>query len=81
MKVRVLFFSVLRDITSIQEAEIILPAGATVATLLEQLFAQWPALRAWDESLLVAVDQTYARRADPLHEGAEAAVMPPVQGG
>lgn len=83
MKVRVLFFSVLRDITSIEELEWSLPADASLVQLLDQLETRWPKLREWAGSLLLAVDQSYVKR-DPtllLHDGAEVALMPPVQGG
>jgi molybdopterin converting factor small subunit len=81
MTVRVLFFSVLRDLTDAQEVPLQVQPSATVGTLLEDCFARWPKLREWDTSLLVAVDQSYARRSTPLHENAEVAIMPPVQGG
>lgn len=82
MKVRVLFFSVLRDITGCGEAAVeIASADACVATLLEEVFSRWPRLREWDRSLLIAVDQTYEKRDAALHDGAEVAIMPPVQGG
>ena len=81
MKVRVLFFSVLKDLTGSDEVTQELAPGATVADLLTAVFTRWPGLQAWDASLLVAVDQTYARRNTPLHDGAEIAIMPPVQGG
>ena len=81
MKVRILFFSVLRDITGNSEVTQILPPGATVADLLKSCFTQWPALQKWDASLLLAVDQSYVKRSAALHEGAEVAIMPPVQGG
>ena len=82
MKLRVLFFSVLRDITGTGEIVIELPGGsASVADLLDHLYLRWPPLRDWDRSLLVAVDQVYAKRSEPLHDNAEVAIMPPVQGG
>lgn len=81
MKVRVLFFSVLKDITGVDELEWDCGAGACVADLLEQAYARWPRLRDWDGSILLAVDQTYVRRDAVLHENAELAIMPPVQGG
>lgn len=81
MKVRVLFFSVLKDLTGADEVTQELAPNATVADLLAAAFTRWPGLQAWDTSLLVAVDQTYARRNTPLHDGAEIAIMPPVQGG
>ena len=81
MTVRVLFFSVLRDLTQTQELAMPVASGATVGALLEECFSRWPKLRDWDTSLLVAVDQDYAKRTAPLHENAEVAIMPPVQGG
>lgn len=82
MKVRVLFFSVLRDITGMDEIEWELSANtASLAGLLTEIEARWPKLRDWGGSMLLAVDQTYVRRDAPLHDGAEVALMPPVQGG
>jgi molybdopterin converting factor subunit 1 len=81
MTVRVLFFSVLRDITGAEEVLLDVPQGESVAGLLSALFSKWPALQKWDQSLLIAVDQTYAKRDAALHDNAEVAIMPPVQGG
>jgi molybdopterin converting factor small subunit len=81
MTVRVLFFSVLKDITGADEVPVTCGEGSTVGALLETLFERWPGLRAWDGSLLLALDQSYVKRVAKLHEGAEVAVMPPVQGG
>lgn len=82
MKVRVLFFSVLKDIAGTDEVGWEIPApAATLGDLLQQLEARWPKLRDWAPSLLLAVDQTYVKRDAALHDGAEVALMPPVQGG
>jgi molybdopterin converting factor small subunit len=81
MKVRVLFFSVLRDVAGADEVPVTLAPGATVADLLAELGTRWPKLQEWDKSLLIAVDQYYAKRDGALHENAEVAIMPPVQGG
>lgn len=81
MTVRVLFFSVLRDITGAEELLVQTSSSANVAALLEECFTRWPGLRDWNASLLVAVDQCYAKRDTALHENAEVALMPPVQGG
>ena len=81
MKLRVLFFSVLRDITGTDEIVLELPAGSTMSDLIHQIEARWPKLRDWQNSLLLALDQTYVKRDAVLHDGAEVAVMPPVQGG
>jgi molybdopterin converting factor subunit 1 len=81
MKIRLLFFSVLRDITGMEETSWTVDAGSTVGDLLKALYSQWPTLGEWDSSLLVAVDQTYVKRSEPLHDNCEVAIMPPVQGG
>lgn len=81
MKVEVLFFSVLRDIAGAGAVALELEAGTDVAGLLAEIYRRWPAMKAWDQSLLVAVDQCYAKRDQPLRQNAEVAVMPPVQGG
>ena len=49
--------------------------------LLTQIETRWPKLRDWQNSLLLALDQTYVKRDEPLHDGGEVAIMPPVQGG
>lgn len=81
MKLRVLFFSVLRDITGTDEITVELPAGSTMADLVAQIEGRWPKLRDWVPSMLLALDQTYVKRDAVLHDGAEVALMPPVQGG
>jgi molybdopterin converting factor small subunit len=78
---RVLFFSVLRDITGADEKMWVLQANATVADLLAECFATWPALKAWESSLLIALDHEYVKRSAVLRDQAEVAIMPPVQGG
>jgi molybdopterin synthase sulfur carrier subunit len=81
MSARVLFFGLLTDIAGSGPYEMELRDGAAVGELLEAIFEQWPPLRAWDASLLVAVNLSYARREEVLAPDAEVAVMPPVQGG
>ena len=81
MKLRVLFFSVLCDITGTDEIVFELPAGSTMTDLLAQIESRWPKLRDWQNSLFLALDQTYVKRDVLLHDGGEVAIMPPVQGG
>lgn len=81
MKIRVLFFSVLRDLTGLEEADYEVEESATVSDVLQRLYGIYPELVQWDERLLVAVDCDYAERSTSLKEGAELALFPPVQGG
>ncbi len=83
MKLRVLFFSVLRDLVGVEAMDVELDAGTalTVADLLEELYSRYPDLRKWDSSLLIAADLEYVQPQTPLRDGQEIAIMPPVQGG
>jgi molybdopterin synthase sulfur carrier subunit len=81
MTIQVLFFSVLRDVVGKAELTIELPEASTMQDLLDLLYVSWPDLARWDGSLLLALDQTYVKRDAVLHEQAEVAIMPPVQGG
>ncbi len=80
MSVRVLFFSVLQDISGCEET-VWKDAAPTLAGLLEQIYERWPALKAWDGSLLTAINHEYVKRDAVLTPGCEVAIMPPVQGG
>ncbi len=80
MKLRVLFFSHLKDIAG-SELEADVAVGAKVSDLLDQLYARTPALRDWDSSILVGAGVEFVGRDYLLREGEEIAIMPPVQGG
>jgi molybdopterin converting factor small subunit len=81
VKVRLLFFSVLQSATGTDAVEWDCTGVETVGDVLNLAYARWPALEAWDQALLLAVDQVYVKRTAPVHDGAEIALMPPVQGG
>ena len=82
MKVRVLFFSLLRDISGAEEIDFpISSEEITVESLLDQLFAKYDGLKEWNDKLLIAVNCEYANRSDTIKAGDEVAIMPPVQGG
>jgi MoaE-MoaD fusion protein len=81
MHVRVLLFGVLKDLfpEGIELVEV--PAGATVATLLDHFRTLAPQQQALWASLAVAVNQQYAGLTQPLMDGDEVALLPPVSGG
>ena len=81
MKVRVQFFSRLRDLAGVQEMELEVPESARVAELLEALYSRTPALRDWDKSILVAAGVEFVGRDDVVQRGDQMSIMPPVQGG
>jgi molybdopterin converting factor small subunit len=81
LKVEVQFFSRLRDLVPAPGLGVELPDGSSVGDLLCQLYASYPALRAWDAHLLLAVGLDYTERSHLLHEADAVSIMPPVQGG
>lgn len=81
MQVRVLLFGVLKDKFPQSAGSLQLPAGATVAALLEHFRALHPQHEDIWPSLAVAVNQQYAPKTQPLADGDEVALLPPVSGG
>ena len=81
MKIEIQLFSRLRDLAGGSPLALELPADATVADALTQVYADHPAMRDWDRHLLLAVGLEYVGREQPLREGDSLSIMPPVQGG
>ncbi len=81
MRIEAQFFSRLRALVPGGRLELELPEGATVGSLLERLYAEYPALSKWDAHLLIAVGLEYAGRDQALADGDQVSIMPPVQGG
>jgi MoaE-MoaD fusion protein len=79
--VRVLFFGAARDHAGRDEAELTLSAPASAASAFEEILALYPSLRRFGRSLLLAVNQEYARPEAIVGSGDELAVFPPVSGG
>jgi molybdopterin converting factor subunit 1 len=85
MRVRVLYFGVLKDLLQASEEVVEVQVGATVAELLSlsELRAsnsRKPESRVWS-ALAVAVNREYAGPGTVLREGDEVAFLPPVSGG
>lgn len=81
MKVRVQFFSHLKEIMGEAALELDLPNKTTVADLLAQLYERTPALRDWDQSILIGAGVEFVGRDQILQPDEDIAIMPPVQGG
>ncbi|WP_158943212.1 MoaD/ThiS family protein [Granulicella sp. S190] len=79
MRVRVLYFGVLKDLFGHDHVEMELAEGSSVADLLT-LHRGLIATSVWD-ALAVAVNQEYSRAGDLLKDGDEVALLPPVSGG
>jgi MoaE-MoaD fusion protein len=81
VSVRVLFFGAAREAAG-DEALLRVARGSTAREAFERVLEEYPSLRAFSASLLVAVNQEYARDLSvELKDGDEMAVFPPVSGG
>jgi molybdopterin synthase catalytic subunit/molybdopterin converting factor small subunit len=81
VRVKVLFFGVLKDVLGRAEEVMEIEAGARLETVFEYYAARCPVLRGMGESVLVARNQRFAPRTAPVEDGDEVAFLPPVSGG
>jgi len=81
IQVKIRPFSLVKQVLGTAGLTLELPPAATVAHLLEQLTAEYPALAPHLKNIIVAVNHTYAGRERPLASGDEVAIFPPVSGG
>ena len=81
MRVRVLFFGVLKDVLGQANDSPSLPEGATLGDLLSYYEARLPQLKKLLPSLAVSVNQEYAGPEVKLRPGDEIGLLPPVSGG
>lgn len=80
MRVDVLLFASLKDALG-PRVSIEVPDGSDVAALRRALEAAHPEIARFGRRLAVAVNESYARDADPVGAGDEIALLPPVAGG
>ena len=81
MRVRVLFFGLLKDLAGKSSDSIELREDASVRDVLEYYAAQSPRLKESLAALAVAVNQQYAGPETALRADDEVALLPPVSGG
>ncbi len=81
MRVRVLFFGILRDLTQRSAEEAEFAGDATVAAVFERYAERFPRFRELAPSIVAARNQEFAAPSTALAEGDEIAFLPPVSGG
>ncbi len=81
MKVRLLYFAVLRDITGKNEDEVELPEGTRAVEIWNRLRAQHSELSGYERPPMTAVNEAYVSADQTLRDGDEVAFIPPVAGG
>jgi molybdopterin synthase catalytic subunit len=82
IRVRLLYFGAAREEAGREEEQLEVSAPATSASVFEEVLQAHPALRRFGRSLLIAVNEEYARGgAQEVRAGDEIAIFPPVSGG
>jgi molybdopterin synthase catalytic subunit/molybdopterin converting factor small subunit len=81
VKIRLLAFATAADAVGTHELDFELPDGSDVESLIYALEASYPRLGLMWSRLAIAVNGEIVSRREPLHEGAEVALLPPVSGG
>jgi MoaE-MoaD fusion protein len=81
MRVRVLFFGQLKEITGVAQEDAELSDGARVEDVFERYGRRFPKLIGFRTSIAASVNQEYASWRAPLSSGDEVAFLPPVSGG
>jgi molybdopterin synthase catalytic subunit len=81
MRIKVLFFGLLKDVCGAGDDTFDAPAGANAGAVFDHYAAKFPALGAMAASIVIARNQEFTTRAELLAEGDEVALLPPVSGG
>ena len=81
MRIRVLFFGVLRDVTGLREDVADMPEGSRIGDVFESYASRFPKLKEIAASIVPALNQQFASHSAELHDGDEVAFLPPVSGG
>lgn len=71
----------LKDIVGVVEDTLEVGDGAAVGEVFEHYAGLYPKLREMRKSILLARNQQFSRDSEPLSDGDEVALMPPVSGG
>lgn len=81
MKVRLLFFAVLRDIAGTDMRELALAEGTTAREVWQSLRNELAKLSDYTHPPMIAINESYADPETVLRDGDELAFIPPVAGG
>ena len=81
MRVTIRLFAGLREAVGSGELSREVAPGSTVATVWDQLTAEFPGLVRYTRSISSAVNRDYVKKTAMVGEGDEVAFLPPVSGG
>ncbi len=81
VRIRVLFFGLIRDVVGQREDALDIPDGGRLDQVFEHYAVRYPKLRAMSGSIVLALNQQFSPPSAMLAEGDEVALLPPVSGG
>ena len=81
-KQKILLFANLAEIAKAAEIEMEVSSQDTGEDIIKKLINQFPAIKEYEQQLLIAVDETMIELNSPIGEvKKEIAILPPVSGG
>ena len=81
MRVRILFFGVLKDLVGRPSEEADFPDGADLRAVFDTVAARCPPLKEMARSIVLARNREFADLSTKIEDGDEVAFLPPVSGG
>ena len=81
VRVKVLFFGMLKDIVGRSEEQVEVPDGASLGSVFDRYAHEYPGMDAMRASIVLACNHSFSDRATGLKDGDEVAFLPPVSGG
>ena len=81
MRVKVLFFGMLKDIVGSAEDQLSVAEGAQLRNIFDHYAGRFPRLREMASSIVLARNQEFSDGSARVSEGDEIAFLPPVSGG
>jgi molybdopterin converting factor subunit 1 len=81
LRVTVLFFGRVRELTGMTQEAVEMPAGATLADLFEKYAKRFPQMAGFRSSLVASQNQEFAAWDTRLSSNDDIAFLPPVSGG
>jgi molybdopterin synthase catalytic subunit len=81
MRVRILFFGVLKDLVGRPSEEADFPEGADLRMVFDTVAARCPPLKEMARSIVLARNREFANLTTKIEDGDEVAFLPPVSGG
>jgi molybdopterin converting factor subunit 1 len=81
VRVKVLFFGMLRDIVGRAEEQIEMEDGARLEAVFERYAGEFPRLKDLAASIVLACNHQFCDRSVTVNDGDEIAFLPPVSGG